>query len=309
MTCVVAIDAGTTGVRSFAVGVRRPAAAWRTASSRSTSRSRVGSSTTPTTSGASRSRRSAEVAAQLGGRGRDHRRDRHHQPARDGRGVGPPDRTAAPPRDRLAGPAHGRRAATRCATRAHEPLIRRAHRPRARPVLLGVEARVAAARRRGRRRRRSRVRHRRHVDPLEPHGRPRRRRARDRPVEREPHDALRHRRARLVGGAAPRSSTCPTACLPAVSPSSGRFGVTRADRAAGLVVPVSGIAGDQQAALFGQACVEPGMTKNTYGTGSFVLTNVGPPPPRSGRRAADHDRVVARNRAPASPTRWRARSS
>ena len=40
-------------------------------------------------------------------------------------------------------------------------------------------------------------------------------------------------------------------------------------------MPVSGIAGDQQAALFGQACVEPGMTKNTYGTGSFVLTNVG----------------------------------
>lgn len=45
--------------------------------------------------------------------------------------------------------------------------------------------------------------------------------------------------------------------------------------AAGLQVPVSGIAGDQQAALFGQACFEPGMTKNTYGTGSFVLTNLG----------------------------------
>ena len=68
----------------------------------------------------------------------------------------------------------------------------------------------------------------------------------------------------------------PRAILPEVAPSSGRFGVTRADRAAGLAVPVSGIAGDQQAALFGQACVEPGMTKNTYGTGSFVLTNVGP---------------------------------
>jgi glycerol kinase len=67
----------------------------------------------------------------------------------------------------------------------------------------------------------------------------------------------------------------PLACLPAVAPSSGRFGITRPDRAAGLAVPVSGIAGDQQAALFGQACVEPGMTKNTYGTGSFVLTNVG----------------------------------
>jgi glycerol kinase len=67
----------------------------------------------------------------------------------------------------------------------------------------------------------------------------------------------------------------PRRILPEVAPSSGRFGVTRADHAAGLAVPVSGIAGDQQAALFGQACVEPGMTKNTYGTGSFVLTNVG----------------------------------
>ena len=44
---------------------------------------------------------------------------------------------------------------------------------------------------------------------------------------------------------------------------------------------MSGVAGDQQAALFGQACFEPGMAKNTYGTGSFVLLNVGdtcPPP-------------------------------
>jgi glycerol kinase len=57
--------------------------------------------------------------------------------------------------------------------------------------------------------------------------------------------------------------------LPEIRPSSGRFGVT-ADG-----VPVSGIAGDQQAALFGQACFSPGMTKNTYGTGSFVLMNVG----------------------------------
>src|SRR5439155_1031845 len=40
-------------------------------------------------------------------------------------------------------------------------------------------------------------------------------------------------------------------------------------------IAVSGIAGDQQAALFGQACFEPGMAKNTYGTGSFVLMNVG----------------------------------
>ncbi len=49
-------------------------------------------------------------------------------------------------------------------------------------------------------------------------------------------------------------------------------------------IPVSGVAGDQQAALFGQACFEPGMAKNTYGTGSFVLLNVGAtcPPPTEG---------------------------
>ncbi|HUV10034.1 MAG TPA: glycerol kinase GlpK [Acidimicrobiia bacterium] len=63
--------------------------------------------------------------------------------------------------------------------------------------------------------------------------------------------------------------------LPEVLPSSGRFGTTVAECAAGLVVSVAGIAGDQQAALFGQACFDPGMTKNTYGTGSFVLMNVG----------------------------------
>jgi glycerol kinase len=67
----------------------------------------------------------------------------------------------------------------------------------------------------------------------------------------------------------------PPACLPDVRPSCGRFGVTRGATAAGLAVPVSGIAGDQQAALFGQACFDAGMAKNTYGTGSFVLVNAG----------------------------------
>ncbi len=68
----------------------------------------------------------------------------------------------------------------------------------------------------------------------------------------------------------------PDHVLPEVRPSSGRLGVTAAGTAGvGGGVPVSGIAGDQQAALFGQACFSPGMTKNTYGTGSFVLMNVG----------------------------------
>jgi glycerol kinase len=67
----------------------------------------------------------------------------------------------------------------------------------------------------------------------------------------------------------------PRSALPEVRPSSGRFGLTADTTALGAGVPVSGIAGDQQAALFGQACFSPGMTKNTYGTGSFVLMNVG----------------------------------
>ncbi len=78
----------------------------------------------------------------------------------------------------------------------------------------------------------------------------------------------------------------PTSVLGEVRPSVGRFGVVSADVAGGVVanVPVSGILGDQQAALFGQACVHPGMAKNTYGTGSFMLLNVGPvcPPPAEG---------------------------
>src|SRR4051795_1679495 len=69
----------------------------------------------------------------------------------------------------------------------------------------------------------------------------------------------------------------PMAALPELRPSSGTFGVTVDGAVPGLApgVPISGIAGDQQAALFGQACFTTGMTKNTYGTGSFVLMNVG----------------------------------
>jgi glycerol kinase len=67
----------------------------------------------------------------------------------------------------------------------------------------------------------------------------------------------------------------PRHALPEVHPSSGRLGVTADTTALGAGVPISGIAGDQQSALFGQACLRPGMTKNTYGTGSFVLMNVG----------------------------------
>ena len=73
----------------------------------------------------------------------------------------------------------------------------------------------------------------------------------------------------------------PERLLPEVLPSWGRFGVTDPGAFLGASLPVSGVAGDQQAALFGQACFEPGATKNTYGTGSFVLMHTGDRAPSS----------------------------
>jgi glycerol kinase len=72
----------------------------------------------------------------------------------------------------------------------------------------------------------------------------------------------------------------PARSLPEVRPSSGQIAVTRAEALHGHEVPIAGVAGDQQAALFGQACVDQGLGKNTYGTGSFVLVNSGYRPPR-----------------------------
>jgi glycerol kinase len=72
----------------------------------------------------------------------------------------------------------------------------------------------------------------------------------------------------------------PAQSLPEVRPSSGQIAVTRAEALHGHAVPIAGVAGDQQAALFGQACVDQGLGKNTYGTGSFVLVNSGYGPPR-----------------------------
>jgi glycerol kinase len=68
----------------------------------------------------------------------------------------------------------------------------------------------------------------------------------------------------------------PPHALPEVVPSTGVVGHTDPAAFLGLSLPVAGIAGDQQAALFGQACYQPGAAKCTYGTGSFVLVNTGP---------------------------------
>ncbi len=69
----------------------------------------------------------------------------------------------------------------------------------------------------------------------------------------------------------------PTSMAPQVRASSGLYGHTSTDIFA-AEVPIAGIAGDQQAALFGQMCIEPGMVKNTYGTGCFILMNTGDKP-------------------------------
>lgn len=75
----------------------------------------------------------------------------------------------------------------------------------------------------------------------------------------------------------------PRALLPKVMDCSGEFGIATAD-ILGHAVPVTGIAGDQQAATFGQACFQPGMVKSTYGTGCFALVNIGSKPVLSEHR-------------------------
>jgi glycerol kinase len=69
----------------------------------------------------------------------------------------------------------------------------------------------------------------------------------------------------------------PKAILPEVKSSSEQYGLT-AGKILASQIPIAGIAGDQQAALFGQMCIRPGMVKNTYGTGCFMLMNIGDKP-------------------------------
>lgn len=72
-----------------------------------------------------------------------------------------------------------------------------------------------------------------------------------------------------------RELNIPKSMLPKVMPSSSIYGYTDPNVFGGVKIPIAGIAGDQQAALFGQACFKPGMAKNTYGTGCFLLMNTG----------------------------------
>ena len=75
----------------------------------------------------------------------------------------------------------------------------------------------------------------------------------------------------------------PEAMLPEVEDCAADFGIASAEHL-GAEIPIGGIAGDQQAALIGQCCFEPGMTKSTYGTGCFVIMNTGEKPVESSNR-------------------------
>ena len=92
----------------------------------------------------------------------------------------------------------------------------------------------------------------------------------------------------------------PVAVLPDVRPSSGLFGETSAELF-GRPIPITGIAGDQQAATFGQACFAPGQAKNTYGTGAFLLLNTGEAPKDSANGLLT---TVGWQLAPAAPVTY-----
>jgi glycerol kinase len=197
--------------------------------------------------------------------------------------LGPVDRRAAAPRAGLAGPPDLQPLRRSCASRA----TRRCCRERTGLVLdpYFSATKIEWLLRDGRRssptgaRRSGGLRHDRRVADLQAH-----RRARDRRDERVAHAARDIRTVRL-GSRAARALRRARALAAADPPSIGEFGRTRDGALPGCDdVPVAGIAGDQQAALYGQACLDPGQGKNTYGTGSFVLLNAGDeaPPPREG---------------------------
>ena len=286
VTCVIAIDAGTTGVRALAVDA---AGAVIDVAYRELTQyfpRPAGWSTTPPRSGAVVRHHVSSCPAAPRGRAGDRGRHRHHQPARDGGGLGPLNRRALAPGHRVAGPAD--RAALRCAAPSRTPRrgapsapawcstptsrpprwrgssTKAASRPGPDLVLGTVDSWVIWNLTGG------------------PDGGE---------LVTDPTNAGRTLLYDIREGRWSEELAdifgVPLGALPDVRPSCGRIGVVAGRPGRALVdggagggalagVPVSGVAGDQQAALFGQACFTPGMAKVTYGTGSFVLANVGP---------------------------------
>ena len=278
---------------------RRPhPRAWRRRNSRRSSPGRLGRARPAARSGrrrsASPSKRSERAQATAARR----RRDRHHQPARDRPccGIARPaspfttpssGRTAAPPTSASGSKADGAsdddpgktgpRSSTRYFSATQDPLAAR-QRARARARAPKPASSPSA--------------------PIDTWlvwnltgGAP----ARHRRQQRVAHDAVQH----------PHAATGTTSLLKLFRhsaehccPRCGRRAKSTArssiDARRSSGVPIAGIAGDQQAALFGQMCRTPGMSKNTYGTGCFLLQNIGTTPDRVAQQPGHHRRVADR---------------
>ena len=248
--------------------------------------------------------RHARGAREGGPHGPRRRGDRHHEPARDDRPLGARDGAPARERDRLAGPAD--RARLRRAPRGRaRGDDHREDRPRARRLLFRHEAEVAARPRSGTRERARRAASSRsgrstrgssgtsRAAPCTPPT-PRTRAGRCSSTStREPGTTSSSR------SSTSRARSCPASCR--------RRASSRTTDLGGRDVPIAGIAGDQQAALFGQACDRPGLAKNTYGTGCFLLLNTGDA--SRSRRGTACSRPSRGTSAAHSRTRSRAASS
>ena len=188
-------------------------------------------------------------------------------------------RRAASQCHRVAGPPHRGVSATAQGARATKRWSRAQNRPGARCLFLRHQARMDARQcsrcARGARAGRTGIRHGGQLADLEAL---RRRRARHRRQQRFAHAALQYPRAADWDDELLRLFDVPREVLPRVVPSSGVVGETRRRYSLPRASRSPGIAGDQQAALFGQRCITPGMVKNTYGTGCFMLMHTGGQP-------------------------------
>ena len=210
--------------------------------------------------------------------------DRAHRPA--DRTTPSSGRTAAPPTLRRAARrrprADGHASAPACSSTPTSPA----------PSSPGSST-TSRARARARRRGELALRHRRHLPDLAPDRRPR---PRHRRHQRLAHAALQHPHAALGRRPLRRSSTSRADAARGAAtapPTSARPAPTSSAAA----IPIAGVAGDQQAAPFGQACFAPGMLKSTYGTGCFRCSTPARRRSRAANRLLDHHRLPARRQA------------
>ena len=274
---VLAIDAGTTGVTALVV----------TADGADRGQGLPGVRPALPAAGLGRARPRGDLAGHARGRrasvlapGTTPSRaagGRHHQPARDRAALGPRDAGLAPAGDRLAGPADRRRSATRLRDEGHEDRVTELTGLRLDPYFSGTKLTWLAE-------------HEPHTWALVESGRYAVGTV-DSYLDRadDPRHLARHRRLQRL-----RARCCSTSThrrlvrravravrrTPRRAARAGaqlgrdRHAPTRG-RSSASTLPIAGIAGDQQSALFGQTCFDPGDSKCTYGTGSFILTNTG----------------------------------